>query len=317
MTGMARDQGARGPERMETADWAALGVLSLVWGASFLFYRVLAFQVPAFTTVFGRCAIGAAALAGFVALRGRAPLPPVRLWPRFLLLGLINNAIPFTGFAWGEARISGGTAAILNGVTPIFVVLITGLVVRTERLTGARIAGVLCGFAGVAVMVGPRALLGQDVLGQVACLVASLSYAFAAPYARSIRGVAPAQMAVGQLAASSAIMLPLWLAVDHPWRLPAPAIGGWASLLGIALLSTAFAYVIFFRLLARVGPTNVTLVTFLVPISAMLLDAIVLGEQVGASALLGMVLIAAGLACIDGRLLRLVRRRNLAQLDIH
>lgn len=313
MAGIGPRQGA---ERIDTADWAALGVLSLVLGASFLFYRVLAFQVPPFTTVFGRCAIGAAALAAYIGLRGEWPLPPPRLWPRFLLLGLINNVIPFTGFAWGETRITGGTAAILNAVTPIWVVIITGLVLRSERLTPARVAGILCGFAGVAVMVGPRAALGQDVLGQLACLAAAISYGFAAPYARSIRGVAPPQMAMGQLVASSAIMLPLWLAFDQPWRLAAPSAAGWAALFGIALLSTAFAYVVFFRLLARIGATNVTLVTFLVPITAMLMDAAMLGERVGATALAGMGLIAAGLACIDGRLLRSVRRRNLAQLDV-
>ncbi len=307
----------RGTEKIETADWAVLGVLSVVWGGSFLFYRVLAFQVPPFTTVFSRCAIGAVALAVFVALRGAAPLPPVRLWPRFLLLGLINNVLPFTGFAWGETRVSGGTAAILNAMTPIFTVLVTGLLLRTERLTGGRIAGIACGFAGVAVLVGPHALLGQDLLGQAACLGAALSYAFGVPYARSIRGVAAPQMAVGQLAASSAIMLPLWLAVDRPWTLAAPSPAGWGAMLGLALLSTGFAYLLFFRLLARIGATNLVLVTFLVPISALLLDAAVLGERIGPSAIAGMVLIALGLACIDGRLLRSVRRGDLAKLDIH
>ena len=149
----------RGNEKVEAADWAVLGVLSVVWGGSFLFYRVLAFQLPPFTTVFGRCAIGAVALGAFVLLRGGTALPPRRLWGRFLLLGLINNALPFTAFAWGESRVSGGMAAILNAMTPIFTVLVTGLLLRTEPLTGARIGGVLCGFAGVAVLVGPRALL--------------------------------------------------------------------------------------------------------------------------------------------------------------
>ncbi len=291
-------------ERIGTADWATLAVLSVVWGGSFLFYRVLAFQLPPFTTVLARVAIGGAALTAVLLLRGQTPLPPRRLWGRFLLLGLLGNAVPFTAFAWGETRISGGAASILNAMTPIFTVLVTGLLLRTERLTAARLAGIACGVCGVAVLVGPAALLGRDVLGQAACLGASLSYGFATPYARSIKGVPAPQMAVGQLAGATVIMLPLALLADRPWTLAAPSAAGWASLLGLALLSTAFAYVLFFRLLARIGATNLALVTFLVPVSALLLDAAVLGETIGPGSLAGMVLIAAGLACIDGRLAR-------------
>lgn len=296
-------------ERIEAADWATLGVLSAVWGGSFLFYRVLAFQLPPFTTVLGRVAIGGAALAAALLLRGQAPLPPRRLWGRFLLLGLVGNALPFTAFAWGESHISGGTASILNALTPMFTLLVAALWLRTERLTAARLAGIACGFAGVAVLVGPAALLGQDLLGQAACLGAALCYAIAAPYARTIKGVAPPQMTVGQLAGSSAVMLPLALLVDRPWTLPAPDWSGWASLLGLALLSTSFAYVLFFRLLTRIGAVNLVLVTFLVPISALLLGAAVLGERITPNAVLGMAIIAAGLACIDGRLPRRLARR--------
>ncbi len=212
----------RAAEKIEAADWATLGVLSVVWGGSFLFYRVLAFQLPPLTTVFCRCAIGGAALALFVLWRKEAPLPPRRLWPRFLLLGLIANVLPFTAFAWGESRVSGGTAAILNAMTPIFTMLVSSVLWRTEALTAGRMAGVACGVAGVAVLVGPQALMGQNLLGQTACLGAALCYGFAAPYARSFKGVAPAQMATGQLAAASAILLPLMLAIDRPWSIPVP-----------------------------------------------------------------------------------------------
>ena len=307
----------RAAERIEAADigaadWAILGVLSVVWGGSFLFYRVLAFQLPPITTVFARCAIGGAALAAFVLWRGQAPLPPRRLWPRFLLLGLIANVLPFTAFAWGESRVSGGTAAILNAMTPVFTMLVSSLLLRTEALTAARIAGIGCGVAGVAVLVGPQALLGQDLLGQAACLGAALCYGFAAPYARSFKGVPPPQMATGQLAAASAILLPLALAVDRPWSLAAPALSGWACLLGLALPSTGFAYLLFFRLLARIGATNLVLVTFLVPVSALLLDAAVLGERVTWNAAAGMAVIACGLGLLDGRLIARLRTRRAA-----
>ncbi len=291
-------------QRIETADWLLLAGLSVLWGGSFLFYRVLAFELPPSTTVFGRVALGGLALLAIGAARGENWLPPRATWTRFLLLGLINNAIPFSAYAWAETRVSGGTASILNAMTPIFTVLVTGLVLRTEKLTHARAAGILCGFCGVAVLVGPGALLGQDLLGQLACLGAALSYAFGVPFARTIRGASPAQMSVGQLAGASLIVLPVCVAADRPWTLAAPSPTGWACLLGLALLSTSLAYLMFFRLLHRVGATNLVLVTFLVPVSALLLGGVLLGEPVTLAALAGMALIAAGLACIDGRLLR-------------
>lgn len=298
--------------RIGGGDWAVLGVLSVLWGGSFLFYRVLAFTLPPFTVVACRVAIGALALLAIAAIRGANWVPPRETWGRFLVLGLLNNALPFTAFAWAETRISGGTASILNATTPIFTVLVAGLVLRTEALTAARLLGIACGFCGVAVLVGPGALLGQDVLGQLACLGAAVSYAFGVPFARTIRGVAPAGMAMGQLLGSTALMLPLALLADRPWMLPAPSAAAWGSLLGLALLSTAAAYLLFFRLLARIGATNLVLVTFLVPISALLLGAGVLSEPISAGALAGMALIAAGLACIDGRLLRRPGRATIS-----
>jgi drug/metabolite transporter (DMT)-like permease len=293
---------------IQTRDWVMLAALSVLWGGSFLFYRLLAFQLPPFTTVFGRVSLGAVTLAALVMAGGAKPWPPRARWGSLALLGLLNNVVPFSLFAWGESRVSGGTAAILNAMTPIFTVLVTGLVLRSEPLTGARIAGIGCGFAGVAVLVGPQALLGQDLLGQAACLAAALAYGFAVPYARTIKGLPPSQMAFGQLVGATAILLLPMLVVDRPWRVPAPTAAGWGALLGLAVLSTGVAYLLFFRLLARIGATNLVLVTFLVPISALLLEAVVQGEAITTQALAGMALIAAGLACIDGRLFGRSRR---------
>jgi drug/metabolite transporter (DMT)-like permease len=175
-------------QTMNGGDWLRLGALSLVWGGSFLFYRMLATELPPLTTVFGRVAIGAAVL--FVILLPRAA--PIRVpraqWAQFFGLAALNNAIPFTLFAWGEQRVTGGTAAILNAMTPMFAVIVGTLVWR-QPLTAARVAGVVCGIAGVVVLIGPGALVGQDLLGQAACLLAALSYGFSAHYVKRIAGV--------------------------------------------------------------------------------------------------------------------------------
>lgn len=287
--------------QMTNQDWATLAVLSVLWGGSFLFYKVLATQLPPLTTVAARCVLAGAVLVGLFLAIGQTVRLPRRTWGQFLILGVLNNAIPFTALAWGETRVASGTASILNAMTPVATLLVSALVLRTETLTTARLAGVVCGFAGVAVVVGPDALLGQDVVGQLVCLLAPLSYGFGVPYGRRITGLAPPQMAVGQLAASSLILTPIALVVDRPWSLPSPDLSGWSALLGLALLSTSVAYVLFFRILARAGATNLTLVTFLVPVSALLFGTVLLGETIQPASLAGMALIVAGLAAIDGR----------------
>jgi drug/metabolite transporter (DMT)-like permease len=296
-------------QTMNGGDWLRLGGLSVLWGGSFLFYRMLATELPPLTTVFGRVSLACVALLGLFRLRGIRIDIPRRTWRHFMILGTLNNVVPFTMFAWGETRVEGGTASILNAMTPLFAALVTGLLWRTEALTAAKLAGVGFGIAGVAVLVGPQALLGQDVWGQAACLLAAISYGFGVPYGRRIAGVAPHNMALGQLIASSLMLLLLALLIDRPWTVPNPSPAGWAALLGIAVLSTSVAYLIFFDLLARAGATNLALVTFLVPISALALGAMMLGETLTWNALAGMALIAAGLAAIDGRALPLVSRR--------
>jgi len=295
-------------QTMNGGDWLRLGALSLLWGASFMFYRMLATELPPLVTTFGRVALGGLALVAILAPRAAPIALPRAQWGRFALLAVLNNVVPFTLFAWGEMRVAAGTAAILNAMTPMFSVLVGALVWRSEALTGARVAGVLCGIAGVAVLIGPGALLGQDWPGELACLLAALSYGFAVHFARRFEGVTPANKALGQLVASSVVLLPLMPIVDQPWSLPAPSAAGWVALVGIAVPCTALAYLLFFDLIARAGANNTALVTLLVPVSALLLGAVVLGEPVTWNALGGMALVAAGLAAIDGRLLSAIRR---------
>jgi drug/metabolite transporter (DMT)-like permease len=294
--------------RMGAREWAMLLALSLLWGGSFFFVGVAVRELPPLTIVLARVGIAAAALwATLAALR--IEMPRIGgLWPAFLGMGLLNNALPFLLFAWGQAHIASGLAAILNATTPLFTVLVAHLLTRDERLTGPKAAGVLAGLAGVVVMLGADLLqgVGTAALAQLACLAAALSYALAGVFGRRFgrMGVPPLATATGQVTASTLLLLPFALVVEQPWSLPAPGLPTLGALLGIGLLSTALAYVLYFRILAVAGATSLALVTFLIPVSAILLGALVLGERLEARHLLGMALIGAGLLLIDGRVIR-------------
>jgi drug/metabolite transporter (DMT)-like permease len=297
---------------MGAREWLLLLALSALWGGSFFFYKVLVAELPPFTVVLGRVGLAALVL-NLLLLARRDPMPKSpRLWGAFLVMGLLNNVIPFTLIAWGEIRISSGLASILNATTPIFTVLAAHVLTRDEKLSVSKAAGVVFGFLGVAVLIGPAALSGiggSDAVGEAACLLAALTYGFAGIYGRRFKGVPPLKVATGQITASTLILIPLAALADRPWTLPNPSADAWAAFAGIALLSTALAYMIYFRILAVAGATNLMLVTFLLPISALLLGVLFLGETVTAQAIGGMALIGAGLAAIDGRLFAGIRKR--------
>ena len=256
--------------RMGLAEWLLLVALSVLWGGSFFFAEVALAELPPFTVVLARVSLAAVALVAMV-LASRQPVPrSLRLWGAFVMMGALNNLIPFSLIVWGQTEIASGLAAILNATTPLFTVLLAHLLTTDERLTSARFAGVLAGFAGVVVMIGPAALegLAGPVLAQLACLAAALSYALAGIFGRRLRHHPPLVAAAGQVTMSTLLILPLALLVDRPWTLAPPGPATWSALLGIALLSTALAYVIYFRILARAGATNLLLVTFLIPVSS-------------------------------------------------
>lgn len=292
--------------RMGPAEWAMLVALSLLWGGSFFFNGVAVRELPSLTIVLARVGIAALTLLGvLVLLRLRLPRMP-GLWPAFLGMGLLNNVVPFTLFVWGQHHIASGLAAILNATTPLFTVLVAHLLTSDERLTPAKAAGVAVGLAGVAVMLGAELLagLGVGVAAQLACLAAAMSYALAGVFGRRFRrmGVLPLATATGQVTASALVLLPLALVLDQPWTLPMPGWPTWGALIGMGVLSTALAYVLYFRILAAAGATNLLLVTFLIPVSAIMLGSMVLGERLEAKHVAGMALIGLGLALIDGRL---------------
>ncbi|MDX1575027.1 MAG: DMT family transporter [Kiloniellales bacterium] len=298
---------------MGPGQWAQLIALSLLWGGSFFFAEVALEALPPLTVVLARVALGALALLAVVRVAGLRLPREVQIWRAFFVMGALNNLIPFSLIVWGQTAITGGLAAILNATTPLFTVVLAHWLTRDEHMTPAKLAGVAIGFLGVAVMIGPAALgsLGLAVLAQIAVLGAAVSYAFAGIYGRRFRDTPPLITAAGQVTASTLLLCPLALAVDRPWALAMPGPTALAALLGLGLLSTAAAYVIYFRILARSGATNLLLVTFLIPVSAILLGALILDERLTVLQLAGMGLIALGLAAIDGRMLRrLLRARG-------
>jgi drug/metabolite transporter (DMT)-like permease len=296
---------------MDALDWLLLVALSLLWGGSFFFAKVAVADIPPLTLVFARVAIAAAVLLAVLRLVGVAMPRSPRLWIAFATMGLLNNVLPFGLLFWGQTQIASGLAAILNAATPVFTALAAHWLTRDERLTPWRAIGVLLGFAGVVVTVGLDALngLGVGVLAQLACLVAAFSYALAGLYGRRFRTLPAPAVAAGQLAASAALALPIALLVEQPWRLPLPGGTALAALVGLALLSTALGYVIYFRILARAGATNLLVVTFLIPVTALLLGNVLLGEPLAPHQAGGFLLIALALVAIDGRLVRAMRPR--------
>lgn len=291
--------------QMTPLEWALLLILSFVWAGSFLFNGIAVRELPVLTIVVGR--VGIASLILLLVLRWQGePLPRNgTIWQAFLIMGLFNNVLPFCLIVWGQGHISSGQAAILNAMTPIFTVVVAHLLTNDEKMSMARVAGILTALAGVAVMVGVEAVLGDGIVlaAQCALLGATVSYAFGAVFARRFRGlgVSPMMTATGQVMMSSLILVPLWLVVDRPWALPMPGPATIMAVIGIASLSTAFAYWLYFRVLATAGATNVSLVTVLIPPGAIVLGILVLDEVLLPRHLVGLGLIMAGMVITDGR----------------
>lgn len=305
---------------MSAREWAMLLLLAAIWGGSFFFNDIALRELPVFTVVVARVVLAALILLAIMRLCGQRLPRGKAVWAAFLGMGLLNNVIPFSLIVWGQQHIASGVASILNASTPLFTVIFAHLLTADERMTGRRLAGVLIGFAGVACMIGPKALqhLGLNVTAQLMCLAAALSYALAGIYGRRFRamGIAPMATATGQVMASSAVLLPLMLVVDRPWTLAIPGPPVIFAVIGVAAISTALAYVLYFRILATAGATNLLLVTFLIPVSAICLGTAFLSETLSMQQILGMALIGVGLAAIDGRLwtaLRAAIRRPAAR----
>lgn len=304
---------------MTALEWAMLIALATVWGGSFFFNGVAVRELPVFTIVVSRVVLAALILLLILKLQGERMPRNRRVWLAFFGMGLLNNVIPFSLIVWGQQHIGSAVASVLNACTPLFTVVFAHFLTSDERMTGGKLAGVIIGFIGVAVMIGLDALqsLGTNVMAQLMCLAGAVSYAFAGIFGRRFRtmGVTPMTTATGQVVASSILLLPLMLMIDQPWTLAIPSMAAIGALIGVAALSTALAYVLYFRILSTAGATNLLLVTFLIPVSAITLGVLFLNESLLPKHIAGMTLIGIGLAAIDGRPWRAIRRPQVRTVE--
>lgn len=297
--------------RMTYPDWALLFLLSILWGGAFFFAAVAVRELPPLTVVLARTGLAALVLALVLRIMGEGWPFRGSAIPAFLVMGLLNNLLPFSLLFWAQTIIPSGLASILNATTPIFAIIIAHFFLADERMAPNKVLGIAFGFFGVVVLLGGNLLDGQGFAlgGMLACLGAALSYGLAGAYGRRFRstGLSPAQVALGQLVATTIMMVPLASMIDQPWTLAIPSAAATASVVALAAISTALAYVIFFRLLASAGAVNTALVTLLIPVSAVILGALFLGEDLAARHYAGLVLIGVGLLAIDGRLIHTMR----------
>jgi drug/metabolite transporter (DMT)-like permease len=289
---------------MTLPEWGALVFLSVLWGGSFFFIEIGLRWLNPLTLVFAR--LGLAALALHILLLAlRIKLPGGRMWGWYFVLGLFNNALPFSLMFWGQTQIGGSLASMLNATTPLFTVMLAHFMTSDERMTVNRLLGCLLGVVGVGVMVGAEAFSGEGpILAYLAVLGAGLCYALAGIFGRRVREVPPLALATGQLSAAALTVAPFALLIDQPWNLSAPGWQPLVALVALALVSTSFAYIIYFRLLKAAGATNILLVTLLIPVSSTLLCVGLLDETLHWRQVAGMAVIALGLLLVDGRMFR-------------
>ncbi|WP_300535825.1 DMT family transporter [uncultured Mameliella sp.] len=286
--------------------WAELILLGLIWGGSFLAIRTALDEIGPLTSVLFRTGIAALVLWPVILWRGIALPSGWRTWRALLVMGVLNNVIPFTLMAWGQLHIPSGLTSILNATTAIFGVLVAAAVFADERLTTRKALGVTLGFAGIVTAIGPAALLNLDLTStaQLAVIAGTLSYACAGAWARvNLRGLAPLAAAAGMLTSSTLVMAPLTLMTEG---LPSLALSSatWIGILYYALIATALAYLLYYRVLAMAGAGNLMLVTLLIPPVAIALGALVRKEDLHPGAYAGLALLALGLTILDGRLYR-------------
>ena len=283
-------------------------ILGTIWGSSYMFIKVIVAEAPAFTLVAGRLTLAAIIMWGILRTRGLSLPRSRRIWRAYAVLGLLGAAIPYSLISWGEQYISSGLASLLQATTPIFTVILAHFLTDDERVTIPKIIGVIIGFVGVGILMlsDPSLRLGSvqatglrvNLLGQLAIVGSSLCYALTAIYIRSrLQGQPPLVSATGQLTMGMVYMLPASLLIDRPFDL-SPSLPALASWLGLTLLGTVVAYVIYFTLFERTSATFVTMVTYIIPVNGLLLGALVLNEQLNVTMLGSLALILLGVLLV-------------------
>jgi drug/metabolite transporter (DMT)-like permease len=292
--------------KLDSTGWALIGILSILWGGAFFLIEVGLRSYPPMTLVLMRLALAVPPMWLAMRLMGQSLPRDLRAWSLLTVVGALNCALPFALFFWGQQYLDSGYASILNATTPLWGVITAHFLTSDEKATPARVIGVLVGLAGIIVMVGPEAMKGlsNNLLAQIACLVSTVFYSFAAIYGRRLSQTAltPMAVATGQTITATLLMIPIVLFVDQPWTLAVPSMESTLAGLTLALFSTALAYTLYFRLIDRSGASNAQLVAFLMPILAVILGIAFLGESLSAGQIAGAALIGLGLMILDGRL---------------
>lgn len=292
--------------KLDATGWGLIAILSILWGGAFFLIEVGLRSFPPITLVFIR--VGFAVPAMWIAMRIMGERLPAdkRIWALLTVVGAFNCALPFTLFFWGQQYLDSSYAAILNATTPLWGVITAHFMTADEKATPSRIVGVLVGLAGIIVMVGPDAMKGfsDNLLAQLACLISTVFYSLAAIFGRRLSqsSLTPMAVATGQTMTAALLMIPIMLLVGQPWTMAMPRLDATLAGLALALVSTALAYFLYFRLIDRSGASNAQLVAFLMPILAVILGIAFLGESLSGGQIAGAGLIAVGLVILDGRL---------------
>lgn len=292
--------------KLDGTGWLFIGILSILWGGAFFLIEVGLRSYPPTTLVFLRLALAVPPMWIATRMMGeRLPREP-RVWGLLAVVGALNCALPFVLFFWGQQYLDSGYASILNATTPLWGVITAHFLTQDEKATPARIIGVLIGMAGIVIMVGPAAMKGlsHNLLAQIACIISTIFYSFAAIYGRRLSQteLTPMAVATGQTMMAALMMAPIVAVIEQPWAMAAPRLDSTLAGITLALFSTALAYTLYFRLIDRSGASNAQLVAFLMPILAVILGIAFLGESLSGGQISGAALIAVGLAILDGRL---------------
>ena len=298
---------------MDGQDWGLLILLSVLWGGAYFFAGVAVKELPPLTVVLARVFLAAVALLPLFWYFGHSLPTSFSDWLPFFGMGLLNNVVPFGFIFAGQTQITVGLSSIINAMTPLFTVVVMASF-QEERLSAYRIIGVLLGVVGVAVLRGfDGPIDGNQTLGIALCMAGALSYGFAALWGRKfLVSVPPVKSATCQLMCSTLIMAVVVSLVDRPWTLAAPSQGTVLSLAALAVFGTALAYIVFFKILVRAGASNVMLVTLLIPVTALILGNVFLGEPIQLKEIIGAFIIGTGLLFIDGRVVNRLTGKHAA-----
>jgi len=289
-----------GPKHQNTAlEFALLLLLATLWGASYTFIKLGVATIPPTTLIAARTLVAGLLLLVVMRARGLSLPRDVETWKRFLLQAFLNSVIPWTLIAWGERSLDAGLATILNSTSPMFTFFLTLAITRHETLSVRKLFGVLTGMAGICLIVGVQSLsgLGEQLVAEIAVVVATICYAGAAIFSLGFKGLDPLAPAAGSLLSGAAVLIPISLVVDRPWTLT-PSINSLLALVGLAVFSTAFAFVIYFRLIQTLGSVGTTAQSYLrVPIGVAL-GALFLGESLTETAWIGLACVFIGVAAM-------------------